>query len=38
LVTSMQGQIDVESQVGRGSTFRLQLPRITNEPALAPIP
>jgi two-component system phosphate regulon sensor histidine kinase PhoR len=37
LVTSMQGQIDVESQVGRGSTFRLQLPRITNEPSIAPI-
>jgi two-component system phosphate regulon sensor histidine kinase PhoR len=37
LVTSMQGQIDVESQVARGSTFRLQLPRIINEPVIAPI-
>jgi two-component system phosphate regulon sensor histidine kinase PhoR len=37
LVTSMQGQIDVESQVGRGSTFRLKLPRFINEPVIAPI-
>jgi two-component system phosphate regulon sensor histidine kinase PhoR len=38
LVTSMQGQIEVESQLGSGSTFRLQIPRILSEPVLSPIP
>lgn len=34
LVGMMQGWITVESQVGHGSTFRIQIPRQISEPAL----
>ena len=36
LVDLMRGEIEVESEKGRGTTFRLRLPRAADEPGAAP--
>jgi len=39
IVTSMGGELDVESSVGKGSTFRIKLPASAKqEPPLSPLP
>jgi signal transduction histidine kinase len=34
IIESHDGQVDVTSEVGRGTTFRIVLPAVTTPPAL----